>query len=65
MLIAMQKYSSSDLKIIMVDDFLDHLDDVMVEHLFKTLSTEDEVQFIIAGVKACDAAAPYIVEVQK
>lgn len=65
MLIAMQKYSSSDLKIIMVDDFLDHLDDVMIDRLFKTLSTENEVQFIIAGVKACDAAAPYIVEVQR
>lgn len=45
--------SQSDLKLIMIDDMLDHLDDDNAESLFKMLSDKTDIQFILAGVKSC------------
>lgn len=51
------------LKVILVDDALDHLDDSNIDALFKTLSSIDDVQYIIAGVKDCKSASKYKIEV--
>ena len=45
--------SESQVKVILVDDLLDHLDDANADSLFKSLSTVPDMQFILAGVKAC------------
>jgi DNA repair exonuclease SbcCD ATPase subunit len=65
MLIAMTKCAAPQLPVVMIDDFLDHLDDEMVEKCFKTLSNINDVQIIIAGVKPCESAKAYMVEVQR
>lgn len=43
--------SDSELKLILVDDLLDHLDDANVDTLFEALKGETELQLIFAGVK--------------
>ena len=43
--------SDSDIKTIIVDDMLDHLDDDNVKNLFESLSTMHNCQYILAGVK--------------
>ena len=47
------KNSASDLKLIMIDDLLDHLDDDNISALFNSLYTVDDIQIICAGVKPC------------
>lgn len=58
--------SSSPLKLILIDDLLDHLDDENAKALFESLSRTDEVQFILAGVKECkaDNASALVIEVK-
>lgn len=46
--------SNASLKVMLVDDILDHLDGQNAENLFKTLSSNSDVQFIMAGVKDCN-----------
>lgn len=43
--------SSSLLKLVMVDDLLDHLDDENIIKLFHSLNEVSNIQFILAGVK--------------
>ena len=43
--------SSDELKLIIVDDMLDHLDDANIENLFIRLSKVSNKQFVFAGVK--------------
>ena len=43
--------SSDELKLIIVDDMLDHLDDANIENLFSRLSKVSDKQFVFAGVK--------------
>lgn len=45
--------SKSDLKLIMIDDLLDHLDDSNINKVFDALKKIDVIQFILAGVKPC------------
>lgn len=51
MMICIVSESNSELKLIMIDDLFDHLDDDNVNKLFDSLSNVSEVQFIVAGVK--------------
>ena len=46
--------SKSQIKTILIDDALDHLDDTNAEHLFKSLKEVTEIQFILAGVQTCN-----------
>lgn len=43
--------SNTDLKLVLVDDLLDHLDDDNIDKLIKSLYNVEDVQIILAGVK--------------
>lgn len=45
--------SKSPLKLIMIDDALDHLDDIAADSTFNAIKLINDVQFIMAGVKDC------------
>lgn len=45
--------SKSPLKVIMIDDLLDHLDDANASKLFDALYKIKDIQVILAGVKEC------------
>lgn len=47
------KHSKSLLKVIMIDDMLDHLDDTNISKLFESLNDVKDIQFVFAGVKPC------------
>ena len=51
MYIGLLNYTRSPLKLILVDDFLDHLDDDNFASLFKVLHDNTDIQYIFAGVK--------------
>lgn len=46
--------ANTPLKLIMVDDLLDHLDDTNIDSVFEALSKIKDIQFILAGVKPCN-----------
>lgn len=48
--------SSSNLKLLILDDVLDHLDSTSINHVFQTLSNLDDVdiQYVFAGVNSID-----------
>ena len=50
LLIALTKLSNDPLKLIMIDDLLDHLDDKNIESLFTMLANIDSIQLLFAGV---------------
>lgn len=54
--------SSSDLKLVMIDDMLDHLDDVNITSLFDKFS-EANIQIINAGVKSVDNPEVNIIKI--
>lgn len=45
--------SNSEVRIVLIDDILDHLDSSNANYLFDALKNIDNVQFILAGVKEC------------
>jgi len=51
LMLSLTEVSPSPLKLVMVDDLLDHLDDVNLDKLFESLSKIDNIQMIFAGVK--------------
>ena len=53
LLLAIVENSNTALKLIMIDDLLDHLDDDMIKSCFTTLYTVKDIQIILAGVKPC------------
>lgn len=53
LLIALVENSASPLKLIMIDDLLDHLDDGRITTCFATLYSCKNLQIIVAGVKPC------------
>lgn len=55
MMLSLAHVAKSPLKIVMVDDLLDHLDDVNINKLFESLENVDDVQMIFAGVKPIDS----------
>lgn len=54
--------SKSPLSIILIDDILDHLDDSNIANLFNSLQKLSNIQYIFAGVKTCEAAEKFTVE---
>lgn len=45
--------SQSQIRTILIDDILDHLDSDNAEHLFTALKNVQNIQFILAGVQEC------------
>lgn len=45
--------SKSQVRTILIDDILDHLDESNASYLFKTIKDIKDIQFIMAGVKEC------------
>ncbi len=50
MMLCIVSISNSDLKLILIDDMLDHLDSNKADQLFKSISNISDVQIILAGV---------------
>lgn len=65
LLIAIIQNAKSPLKLIMVDDLLDHLDDDRIQACFTTLYNIKDMQIIIAGVKPCtiSSADEFVVQI--
>ena len=55
MMICILDKNQTSLRTILVDDLIDHLDDDNAENIYDALSNISDVQFILAGVKSCDA----------
>ena len=55
--------SKSPLKVVLLDDALDNLDDIAIENTFQSLYKIEGIQFIMAGVKHCENAKNVIVEI--
>ena len=55
--------SNSPLKVLMLDDSLDNLDDVAIESTFESLKNIQGIQFIMAGVKHCTSAESTIIKI--
>jgi hypothetical protein len=55
--------SKSPLKVVLLDDALDNLDDIAIENTFQSLKNISNIQFILAGVKHCDNAEDVVVEI--
>lgn len=53
MMLCLVSRSNGSLKLVMIDDLLDHLDDAKAEMLFQSIAEIDDVQIILAGVKNC------------
>lgn len=51
LMISLIDISNNKLKLVMVDDMFDHLDDPHVDKVFKTLKSIKDIQMIFAGVK--------------
>lgn len=64
LMLCISNRSESDLKIVMIDDLLDHLDDDRANMLFDSLSNVQDIQVILAGVKHFNADfVKYVVNV--
>lgn len=55
--------SNAHLKLIMIDDLFDHLDDENIENVFKGIQSISGIQYIFAGVKPCKAASKVTVNI--
>lgn len=53
LLISIVESSDSQLKLVMIDDLLDHLDMARIKDCFETLYTISGVQILLAGVQQC------------
>lgn len=62
MMVYIVKHSSSSLKLVMIDDMLDHLDDTNILSLFEKFA-DTEVQIINAGVKSVDTTNVNVIEI--
>lgn len=51
MFIGLLNYTKSPLKLILIDDLLDHLDDANFDSVLEAIRSMNEIQFIFAGVK--------------
>lgn len=62
LMICLVNKSDPEFKTILIDDLVDHLDDVNAASVFASLSNIDDIQFVIAGVK--EAEGEGIVKIQ-
>ena len=53
LLLAIVENAKSELKLVMIDDLLDHLDDNRIADVFTTLYNCTDTQVLLAGVKPC------------
>ena len=53
LVLSLVEMSSADLKLLLVDDLLDHLDSVKIQAVFQTLYDSNGAQIILAGVQQC------------
>lgn len=56
LLIALTECRDNPLKLILIDDIFDHLDDTMIEKCFIMMEQNPNIQYIVAGVKPCPYA---------
>lgn len=65
MLLCIVEVSDSPLKLIMIDDLLDHLDTDRIKDCFKTLYANRGVQILLAGVQPCthENAEEFVIQV--
>lgn len=66
MMMCLVAKSDSPLKVILIDDILDHLDDENAQAMFESLYNVQGIQFILAGVQKCsfENAPEIIIEVK-
>lgn len=62
MFIGLLNYTHSPLKVVLIDDFLDHLDDMNFKNLFDCLKSGTEIQYIFAGVKPVESDDCQVIE---
>lgn len=55
--------SESSLKILIVDDMLDHLDNTRADEVFKSLQNVQDIQIILAGVKESENAKAFTINI--
>ena len=55
--------SDCPIKLIMIDDLLDHLDDINLSQVFEAASRFEDVQFILAGVQPCKFIESYTIHI--
>lgn len=55
---------NSDLKVVMVDDLLDHLDTDNAITVFDSLAETKDIQFIMAGVKPCGSRPEIVINIE-
>jgi recombinational DNA repair ATPase RecF len=65
MMLCIINKSDSDLKLLIVDDMLDHLDDTNAEQVFTNLAAVEDTQIIVAGVKQTSAGKPNMILISK
>lgn len=63
LMICITDSNKSPLKLILVDNSLDNLDDIAVENTFTALKNIKGIQFIMAGVKACKNAEDVMIRI--
>ena len=56
--------ANSPLKLILIDDLFDHLDDENIENVFQAVKSISDIQYIFAGVKSCKSAKPYTIAIE-
>lgn len=57
--------SSDELKTVIIDDSLDHLDDDNINKVFEVLSSIEDVQYIFAGVKNFKSMKDFTIQINK
>lgn len=62
LMICILNRSNTNLRTILIDDLIDHLDDDNAENVFKSIRRIDDIQFILAGVKCCEGEG--VIDVQ-
>ena len=60
-MVAVTASSASPLKLIMIDDALDHLDDKHISDVFSQCKNMPDIQIVMAGVKSCDNEQIHVV----
>lgn len=63
MFIGLMEYNKSPLKLILIDDFLDHLDDENFKSIFNVLHDKTDIQFIFAGVKPVEDSDIHVINI--
>lgn len=63
LMICITHTNKSPLKLILIDNSLDNLDDIAIENTFTALKNIKDIQFIMAGVKSCENAEDVMIKI--